>query len=387
MLAIANVANAQLEEIVVTAQKREQSLNDVSVTVAAIGGDQIEQLRVGNMVDLTNVVPGLDITNSIGGTNPRISLRGVGLNDFNPNNNPSVGVYVDEVFQVSPATLGFMMFDLDRVEVLKGPQGTLYGRNSNGGAINIVTVGPSEEQEGYVKVGYGDYETLEFEGAIGGAFSDNVFGRLSVRYLDQGETYYDGEQTGENFGDSNSLGVRAQIGGVSASGWDANLKIEFATDESPRHPSKSDPILTQDGFFGPGRCAAALAGLSDRTQCDDALGFLTPGASGLLIADDTADPWLRTEPFAASKPTDTDVDSVSATLRVSKEFDEVSFTSVTGYLANERTYSEGNISEVEAAGIFRDEEISGFSQEFRLDGSSDKAEWVAGVFFSRDDVD
>lgn len=387
MLAIADIANAQLEEIIVTAQKREQSLNDVSVTVAAFSGDQIEQLRVDSMVSLTSVVPGLDITNSIGGTNPRISLRGVGLNDFNPNNNPSVGVYVDEVFQVSPATLGFMMFDLDRVEVLKGPQGTLYGRNSNGGAINIVTVGPSEERDGYAKVGYGSFETLEVEGAIGGAFSDSVFGRLSVRYQDQGETYYDGEQTGANFGDSNALGLRAQIGGASANGWETNLKIEFATDEGPRHPSKSDPILTQDGFFGPGRCDAALAGINDRTQCDDALGFLTPGESGLLIADDTEDPWLRTEPFAASKQTNTDVESTSAALRISKEFDAMSFTSVTGYLTNERTYSEGNISEVEAAGIYRDEKLDAFSQEFRLDGSSDKAEWVAGVFFSQDDVE
>ena len=385
VLAIPGTVLAQLEEIIVTAQKREQSLQDVSVTVAAFSGDQIQQLRINNMVDLTSIVPGLDVTNSIGGTNPRISLRGVGLNDFNPNNNPSVGVYVDEVFQVSPATLGFMMFDVERVEVLKGPQGTLYGRNSNGGAINILTVKPSAETNGYAKLGYGDYETLEVEGAAGGAISDSVFGRLSVRYRDQGETFYNGEQTGENYGSSSALGIRAQIGGESASGWSSNLKVEYSTDEGPRHPSKSDPILSLDGFGTP-RCAAALAGTNDRTTCDDALGFLTPGSAGLLIADDTADPWLRTEPFAASKPTDTDVKSTAVTLNIAKDFDEISFTSITGYLQNERLYSEGNISEVEAAGIFRDEELDAFSQELRLDGSSGMADWVTGVFFSRDDV-
>ena len=114
-----------LEEVMVTAQKKSASVNDVPVTMTALGGTDIKDLRLTDAMDVAAFTTNIDIKGTLGGTNPAITIRGVGLNDFNANNNPSVGVYVDEVFLVSAGMLNFSTFDMERIEVLKGPQGTL----------------------------------------------------------------------------------------------------------------------------------------------------------------------------------------------------------------------------------------------------------------------
>jgi hypothetical protein len=121
---------APIEEIVVTAQKREQSLLDVGIAISVLSGEELSQLRVEEVGDLALHVSNMNVKNTLGATNPVVTIRGVGLNDFNANNNPTAGVYIDEVFLTSTAMMGFQLFDMERVEVLKGPQGTLYGRNT-----------------------------------------------------------------------------------------------------------------------------------------------------------------------------------------------------------------------------------------------------------------
>ena len=128
-------AESFLEEIVVTAQKREQSMSDVSLSVSAFTGETMRALNFREPRDLTAMVANMDIKGTQGDINPAVTIRGIGLNNFNANNNPTVGIYVDEVFLSSAAMMTLMMLDVDRLEVLKGPQGTLYGRNSSGGAI------------------------------------------------------------------------------------------------------------------------------------------------------------------------------------------------------------------------------------------------------------
>lgn len=146
---LATTVSAQtLEEVVVTAQKREQAITDVSIAMNAFTAEDMRSFRVEDATDIAQLLSNIDIKGTLGGVNPAITVRGVGLNDFNANNNPSVGVYIDEVFLASPAMLDARMFDVERVEVLKGPQGTLYGRNATGGAINIINRRPTQEFEG-----------------------------------------------------------------------------------------------------------------------------------------------------------------------------------------------------------------------------------------------
>ena len=132
-------------EIVVTAQRREESNLQVGLTLTALSGDALAQQRVEQVLDLKGRVPNLDIKEQVPGAMPVITIRGVGLNDFGATNSPSAGVYVDQVYVASIAMMAFDMFDLERIEVLKGPQGTLYGRNSTAGALNIITRKPQQD--------------------------------------------------------------------------------------------------------------------------------------------------------------------------------------------------------------------------------------------------
>ena len=189
---LATMASAQtLEEVVVTAQKKEQAITDVSITMNAFTADEIRSFRIEDATDIAQLLSNIDIKGTLGGVNPAITVRGVGLNDFNANNNPSVGVYIDEVFLASPAMLDARMFDVERVEVLKGPQGTLYGRNATGGAINIINRKPTQELEGYLSGSYGEYDMVDIQGAVSGGLSENVAGRLAISYKNQGESFHD----------------------------------------------------------------------------------------------------------------------------------------------------------------------------------------------------
>ena len=123
-------AEPQLEEVTVTAQKREVAASDVGVAITAFDGDTLRSLGVEQPVDLAAQTPGLVINNTIGDSQPAVMIRGVGINDFNTNTNPGVAVYVDEVYQSIGAMLTFGMYDIERVEVLKGPQGTLCWSSS-----------------------------------------------------------------------------------------------------------------------------------------------------------------------------------------------------------------------------------------------------------------
>ena len=167
-------------DIVVTAQRREQNLQDVPVAVTAFSGDTIADLGIQSSSDIAAVVPNVEIGLPGGeGNQPLIYIRGVGLADTNSNNAGPNGVYVDEVYVSSPGAQTFQLFDLERVEVLKGPQGTLYGRNATGGAINFITAKPSKDFQAQASLSYGSFDTISGEAAIGGPISDGVRFRLS----------------------------------------------------------------------------------------------------------------------------------------------------------------------------------------------------------------
>ena len=175
----------QLQEIVVTAQRREQSILQVPVAVTALSSEALESRGITNSSQLAMAVPNLQINSSFGDTQPNFSLRGVSVaNEYNSNQVSPVGVYINDVYIVSRASQGMGLFDLDRVEVLRGPQGTLFGRNTTGGAINFITHEPSlNGSDGYVEVGYGNFNTFKMNGAAETTVADNQVGlRAAVNY-------------------------------------------------------------------------------------------------------------------------------------------------------------------------------------------------------------
>ncbi|MEM8499738.1 MAG: TonB-dependent receptor [Pseudomonadota bacterium] len=178
------VMTLELEEVVVTAQKREQSVQDVGITVNAFSGDALSDMGLTSSNEIAAKIPNVTIGSPAGeGGVAVVFIRGVGLNDFATNNTGPVGMYIDEVYAGSSNAQVTTLLDIERVEVLKGPQGTLFGRNTTGGAINILSAKPTEELEGYVKASYGSYsggnDEFKIEGALSGPLSDTLRGRVA----------------------------------------------------------------------------------------------------------------------------------------------------------------------------------------------------------------
>ncbi len=145
--ALANTDDAPaVEEIVVTAQRRSERLQDVPVSVAAVSGEALAAQRVTQIDDLASKIPNLQLTSTSGANTPIFALRGVSMSDYSLNQAGPVATYFDEVYKGNFALLGVSMYDLERVEVLRGPQGTLYGKNTTGGAVNLITRSPAFER-------------------------------------------------------------------------------------------------------------------------------------------------------------------------------------------------------------------------------------------------
>ncbi len=172
-------------DIVVTAQRREQSLLDVPLAVTALAGDALSDRGVTNSAQLGSAVPNLQINSPYGNTQPNFSLRGIGVaNEYNSNQASPVGVYLDDVYLAPRTSHGMGLFDLDRIEVLRGPQGTLFGRNTTGGAINFITKKPGlSGTNGYAQIGYANFNTFTAQGAAEATLAEDVAGlRLAVNY-------------------------------------------------------------------------------------------------------------------------------------------------------------------------------------------------------------
>lgn len=365
-----------IEEVVVTAQKREQAITDVSLSVSAFTGDMARANGINKPQDIAFLIPNVDIKGSSQSeANPAITIRGIGMNNFNSNNNQSVGVYVNEVFLSSPGMMSLSMMDIERIEVLKGPQGTLYGRNSSGGAINIISAKPTEELDGFVNLSVGDYDMVRFEGALGGGLWESVSGRVSVLYDKQGESFHTNALTGSDFGDSENTGVRAQLAyeGERLSG---NLMVTVMNQDVQNRPFTHFGMFDAPFSFTP--CAAVAEGSLDNSTCFDLLGYQNPyGDDGFTHDFDTD--------RQAEYRTDSDV--VNTTLRFDYEFDSATLTSVTGFIQQDRLYGENTWSQPsEMFAVTHDEDMDQISQEFRLAGGSDRVGWVAGVFYSQDEI-
>jgi iron complex outermembrane receptor protein len=193
-----------LEEIVVTAQRREENLQHAAIAVTALTGDAIAEGGVIRQQDLTQMVPSIQVSTAAG-PYPLFYLRGVGNFNGNSLSDSAVAVNIDGVYIARPSSTGGMFYDLNRVEVVKGPQGTLYGRNATGGAINIITNKPTDQLSGEATLDFGNYGTKNFNGVLNAPFSSTVAARLSVQ-----TTYHEGYMS-DGTDDENGKAARLQV--------------------------------------------------------------------------------------------------------------------------------------------------------------------------------
>ena len=351
------------EAVVVTAQKKSQDIIDVGATIDAIGAEDISERRIETITDFVTQLPNVDVKDNSPGILPVITIRGIGLNDFSATNNPAAGVYVDEVYLSSLALLNADFFDLERLEALKGPQGTLYGRNSTAGALNIISARPSlEASSGRVAAGYGNYQTADLEGVLNQPLSDTFALRVSGKYINQGEGFFYDTSDQSDVGQRDVLLGRAQALWAPTSGFEALLKLEG---------QKTRSEVGVGEFFG----ALPNAGAScpGSTQCTDFLGYFETD-NDPYRGDWSVDPTYN-------------VDQYAATLRLQADLGSVTVTSITGYLDFERQWgADTDGTPFRQTDFIESDDIQQFSQEVRLSGDADRASWILGAFYSNDDV-
>ncbi|AOS96406.1 Pesticin receptor precursor [Microbulbifer aggregans] len=347
-------AAAQIEEVSVTAQKREQSVNDIGVSASAMTGDMMESMGVDSAVDLGAHTPGLVTVNATSGGTPVFAIRGIGLDDFSPNNSSGVGIYTDEVFASNPAFLGGQLFDIERVEVLKGPQGTLYGKNTTGGAINFISRKPSSKFEAYVETGLGNFNAQELTGVVGGEISGEVLGRLSLN-MSRADGWQEDVETGREFGGVDRMSGRGQVLFPFAGNGEALAKVYFTSDQSR-------PVSPQ------------VSGLGEA--------FGDPSFDALNSSDDP------TKVNVGDLDVSRDESGYGASLNLNygfENFDLISISAVDSY--DRQVVDNYGGSAAAILDLYQDNEISQWSQEFRVVSNGDGAmTWVAGVNISEDTV-
>ncbi|MDP3551817.1 MAG: TonB-dependent receptor [Novosphingobium sp.] len=208
-----SVADTSADEgvIVVNAQKRAQNVQDVGITINAFSAATLENAGIKDATQLTQLTPALNLSGSYGGQVLSFAIRGVTQQDFSAQAEGPVAVYLDDGYMALNNSAGVGLFDLDHVEVLKGPQGTLFGRNATGGLVNIVTRKPSDVADGYATISYGSYNEARAEAAVGGPIADGIAFRLAGAVSTNGAYIKNLSPTGGDLGGGHGYALRGHL--------------------------------------------------------------------------------------------------------------------------------------------------------------------------------
>ena len=366
-------ATREIEEIVVTAQKREQSLQDVPIVVTSVSGQLIKDAGVKDIRDLTVLTPGLTVTSTSNETVVTARIRGVGTVGDNPGLESSVGVVVDGVYRprngVSFGDLG----QVSRIEVLKGPQGTLFGKNTSAGVINIITAGPTRDFQAEGEATYGNYDQYGVSASVSGPLSETVSARLfaATRERDgyQKVVVGPGPRTNTRDNDQNFYTVRGQV--LFEPNSDVSLK--FIGDYTKR-----DENCCVGVQLAVGQAANSRANLINAVR---------PGS-----LDTTSTPFDRIG--YANRGTDTDVEDMGVSAELNWNLGAAKLTAITA-LRDWRSEAGGDLDYTAADLIWRPTdgsafvEFKQFSQELRLagEGFGGKLNWLVGGFYADEDLD
>jgi iron complex outermembrane receptor protein len=345
--AAASGGESTVQEIVVTAQRREQSILKVPVAVTALAGDALATKGVSRSSDLSMAVPNLQVNSAYGETQPNFSLRGVSVaNEYNSNQVSPIGVYINDVYIVSRTSQGMGLFDLDRVEVLRGPQGTLFGRNTTGGAINFITRAPGlQGSNGYIDAGFGSFDTFKLQAAGETTLAGDQVGlRAAINY----------ETGGGQFDNVYPGGARPN----STDTLQGRLSLRIKPDGSPldvkitAYGGRNNP--TQAAVFGLG---AFRQGLGFFQVDENRVGHNLTEAYGL---------------------------SANVTYALNPDLKLVSITSVDGGRQKLQQAADG--SPLDVLDITWRSQFRQLSQETRLDYTGRGVTLIGGLYYGSDDT-
>ena len=347
----------KLAEIIVTAQKREQNLQDVGTSVTAFDGASLQQLGLKDVTDIAGQVPGLQY-NQYGATVTIYNLRGVSQNDFSDHEEAPVAVYSDDAYIAATGALAGSLFDLQRVEVLRGPQGTLFGRNATGGLIQYLSAAPTDHPEGYLQLTAGNFATVQSEGALSGPLTDTLSARLSFATSDHNG--YITNRIGPDINNQKQYAARLQLRWKLADDNEIRLKLHALNNNHEVAGNYSwaaaAPDATGRGVFAP-------------PGTPDFGGYINTSTSPFNQAEDREGLFNRT------------VWGANAHL-IWHLPGNVTLVSVTDYLKMQKRYGED--SDMSPTFLFNydtGQHYQQFSQELRLNGAVGGLRWITGAYY------
>lgn len=369
--AVANnhTTNLTIEEVMVTANRRQESAQDVAISITAMSGDQIEKMGFQDMVQITQQVPNFTSQGLFGPSGPPfLNIRGISFIDYSDANESSVGLYVDDIYYGAQGAASGQLFDLERVEVLRGPQGTLFGRNTTGGLVHYITRKPGDTLQAEASVQLGSYQQRIVQAALGGPITDRFGVRVAIK-SNRDEGWQTNEITNTSWAKTDVTSGRITAVLAPTDSLDATFSY---------HYSDSDSTMVGYALYG------------NRVPSD----LLTACAIEAVQASQCA----NRDGFRDSNPNPTDIfseadnypntyTSQGGLITVNWGADNLAFASVTGYEQYERfTQQDIDASDntLNQVGEY-ESDISHYSQEFRLSGHSDSIKWVGGLYYYTDD--
>ncbi len=223
----ASDGSLRLEEVVVTAQRREEQIQNVPIAVSAFDPTEMERRQAFNVVDIVANVPNLVGNNNIGqGTATTVFLRGIGSTESIVTLETALGFYIDDVYISRQGVNNLSLYDVERIEVLRGPQGTLYGRNTTGGALRVITTKPQDETSGSMEASYGEYNRWSVKGSVNVPLSDTFYVRGGA-FVEQGDGYSDNQFNGKEVNDRNGYGGRVAMRWVPNDRFEGILSLDY----------------------------------------------------------------------------------------------------------------------------------------------------------------
>ncbi|WP_333611707.1 TonB-dependent receptor [Brevundimonas bullata] len=355
-----------VDEVIVTAQRREQAAQDVGIALSVLSGESLIQQGITNVNQLQNATPNLEVEPAFGGGAAQFRLRGVGFQDYASNNSPTVGVYVNEVAYPVPVMTQGLIFDIDRVEVLRGPQGTLYGRNTTGGAISFVTKRPTEELSAGLMTEWGSHEQFRAEGHVSGPLTGGLRGRLAVS-TEQGGAWQTNRVTGESLGDADRTGARALLAWDPSESLSLLLDVHGGIDKSENQGLYLLSDLRTRGGTGP-----TIPADKDRSKTGWGL---SPRFAAEIGRDVNAKPGRDNSSWGTS-------------LNANLALKGLNLNSISSFETLKRDeYGDWDSSASVEADTFFGSDVDVMSQELRLSSDNDSAlTWVAGFYYSKQDL-
>lgn len=343
-------ASSLLEEIVVTAQKREQNLQDVPISISAFSGDALKEMGAESISDLGRATAGVEMNNE-SVTQPAYNIRGIQTDDFTVGSDPAVALYVDGVYAGRGAGAEIPLDDVERIEILKGPQGTLFGRNATGGAIHYITKKPSQETEGSISASLGNYDKQKADFTFNTALSDTVAIRLGGS-VNNRDGWID-NANGPDLNDVDSQSFRASVL------WT---------------PSEETEVIWRGEY-------------SDLSQNSGTVSTITESVYNAGTVDEAFDLYGDVSTDVTSLE---ERDLFGTSIEINHDFDNFTLTSITSYRSMNVNFINDEDGSSDPGHYFASENTDDqdqISQEFRFTGETDNLKWTVGAGYSKEHVD